>query len=675
MNAICGLMVGASALGAAYAENGAIGYAPPASGIVLDGDLSDWPDNAVRHPIETGVFDDGSGWRDEAFFRAAYDPSGEYLYLAVEVADESSVSLPGSNLAAEDAVAIFVDADHSWQGSASWAFLGEMDAVLNMSDEKSWDPQTGRATDESAELKVGEADGQRIYEWRIKLDQPVRAGMSIGFDVIVIDADEESLGHPPGFIGWGRFSSKTDRAGRLGDLVLLGKRDRVGTLTGDLAWGEGVDGPDLGGYRVRIRNRRNPDLWVTAAADEKGTYTVDLPVGSYCVTPAFYLYSFEKEYRIDNDVQACARVRRNRETTAPTLVKTVSPAPDHHIKESGVLFSFDRSDQRRLDAFMKDHMDHFTIPGAGVAIIRDGEIVYRQEYGVANWLTGAPVRPEHLFDVGSITKPVFAFAVMRLVEQGVLDLDRPLYEYMPFEDIAGDERSKLFTARYVLSHQTGLPNWRWQNDNGQLDLQFTPGEGYRYSGEGYDYLGRVVEKLTGEKLEDVLMREAVGTLGMSPSVRFSERDNWHDVFVNGHEDLRAHLSETPDEAHAAYSMMASASDLAQVLITWMNRGGGLSDEGYATMFEAQVETGETARGTAWKRSHGVGPQIIETPYGRAIGHGGLNWSQVSLMEFYEDQNAGFVIVTNGDDGLKVREALRRFLVAGTDHSVDPESEE
>ena len=161
---------------------------------------------------------------------------------------------------------------------------------------------------------------------------------------------------------------------------------------------------------------------------------------------------------------------------------------------------------------------------------------------------------------------------------------------------------------------------------------------------------------------------------MSPEVRFTKRGDWHDRFVTGHSELRAFTSQTPDEAHAAYSMMASTDDLAALLRTWMQRGGGLSEAGYSQMFEAQVDTNDQAHDTHWQAYHAVGPRVLETPYGRALGHGGLNWGQIALMEFYEDHDAGFVIATNGDDGMHVRNALRRFLVAGQAHSVSEDGE-
>ena len=95
-----------------------------------------------------------------------------------------------------------------------------------------------------------------------------------------------------------------------------------------------------------------------------------------------------------------------------------------------------------------------------------------------------------------MSKPVFAYLVMKLREKGVLDLDTPLSTYAaPPVELKGDPRATLITARRVLSHTTGLPNWRSKEEPFRID--FTPGDRYRYSGEGYSYLQSVVTHLTG----------------------------------------------------------------------------------------------------------------------------------------------------------------------------------
>lgn len=99
-----------------------------------------------------------------------------------------------------------------------------------------------------------------------------------------------------------------------------------------------------------------------------------------------------------------------------------------------------------------------------------------------------------VFEAASTSKPVFAYAVMKLVEKGVIDLDTPLTHYTSERFLKGDPRLDLVTARHVLSHTSGFPNWRSAEG---LRLDFTPGEKWSYSGEGYSYLQSVVTHLTG----------------------------------------------------------------------------------------------------------------------------------------------------------------------------------
>src|SRR5215210_5440517 len=101
-----------------------------------------------------------------------------------------------------------------------------------------------------------------------------------------------------------------------------------------------------------------------------------------------------------------------------------------------------------------------SVPGLALGII-EGKRVYRRGFGDAIEESAQPVSDETVFEAASLGKPVFAYAVLRLVDAGVIDLDRPLYDYLPLPD-ADNSRMKRVTARHVLSHTTGLPNWRQQ---------------------------------------------------------------------------------------------------------------------------------------------------------------------------------------------------------------------
>lgn len=147
-------------------------------------------------------------------------------------------------------------------------------------------------------------------------------------------------------------------------------------------------------------------------------------------------------------------------------------------------------------ARLADVMRTDAVPGLSAAIVKGGEIVWASGIGVKNVETKEAVTTETIFPAASLSKPVFAYAVLKLSDERLLDIDRPLLEYLPWPDLPNDPRAKLITARRVLSHTTGLPNWRFQLSQ-PLTISSTPGQAFTYSGEGIYYLQRVVEHITG----------------------------------------------------------------------------------------------------------------------------------------------------------------------------------
>jgi len=135
-----------------------------------------------------------------------------------------------------------------------------------------------------------------------------------------------------------------------------------------------------------------------------------------------------------------------------------------------------------------------------------------------NAATKKPVTNETVFEAASLSKPVFAYGVLKLVDQGKLDLDTPLNKYLGNNyDVVDDPRINLITARHVLSHTSGFPNWRDNDRTKNLLIHFTPGDKWSYSGEGMVYLSKVIEKITGLSLEDFMQQTVLQPLGMTSS--------------------------------------------------------------------------------------------------------------------------------------------------------------
>ena len=154
-----------------------------------------------------------------------------------------------------------------------------------------------------------------------------------------------------------------------------------------------------------------------------------------------------------------------------------------------------------------------SVPGLALAVV-EGNRVWRRGFGRAIQELARPVSEETVFEAASLGKPVFAYAVLRLADAGLIDLDHPLYDYLPLPD-ADSPRMKRVTARHVLSHTTGLPNWRQQP--APLEPLSDPGTAFSYSGEAYFYLQRVVEVLSNKPFGRFMREQVLDPLGMSQS--------------------------------------------------------------------------------------------------------------------------------------------------------------
>ena len=148
-----------------------------------------------------------------------------------------------------------------------------------------------------------------------------------------------------------------------------------------------------------------------------------------------------------------------------------------------------------LEREIEELMTKAQVPGLSIALVSQGVLAWRRGFGIKDIRSKASVDDNTVFEAASTSKPLFAYVVMKLCEKGVLDLDTPLVKYVPERVVANDARSDVVTARHILSHTSGLPNWRSKQE--PLAFGFTPGERWSYSGEGYSYLQAVVSRLTG----------------------------------------------------------------------------------------------------------------------------------------------------------------------------------
>jgi CubicO group peptidase (beta-lactamase class C family)/predicted alpha/beta superfamily hydrolase len=325
--------------------------------------------------------------------------------------------------------------------------------------------------------------------------------------------------------------------------------------------------------------------------------------------------------------------------------------------ENGKHISFSK-----LDEFLKSQMDSIGIPGLSFGLINDGQLVYHRTFGVTNVQTNQPVSNKTIFDAASMTKTPFAFLVMRLAERGVLNLDKPLFTYLPYPDIAHDKRYKLITARMVLSHTTGFPNWRFFNKDGKLDIKFTPGTQFQYSGEGYEYLANVVAhllKIKKNALQEVFNEEVAKPLGMDKT--YFTWNSWLEEHrATGHVDGKVAggygINSDNPNFYASYSMQSEAANYARFLIGMMTEKG-LKKESYDHMLKAQFPNASKAGQGQW----GIGIAIKPTEFGDQYSHDGFNLNFTSAFMFNKKQKFGYVFFTNCNKGSDLSKKLLKFL--------------
>lgn len=300
-------------------------------------------------------------------------------------------------------------------------------------------------------------------------------------------------------------------------------------------------------------------------------------------------------------------------------------------------------------------MEQCDIPGLAIAVIGDGEIAWAEGFGITSAGNPVPVTKDTVFEVASLSKPVFALAYLKLVEERGLDLDRPLAETFAYGRLADDPRAANITPRLILSHRSGLPNW---DREGKLHLERAPGERYGYSGEGFVYLQRFVEDLTGQTLHDFASQRVLAPLGMERS-GFVWKEDFASSFAEGHDgEGEVRPSQRYQEGNAAYSLMTTAPDYARFLIAVMD-GAGLGEETFRDMLIPHTRMTGTETRTrhpgeiwgkiAWGLSWGIQENEGETIYW----HWGDNDTYRCFAAFNRETGKGFVYFTNSQNGLYI----------------------
>ncbi len=649
-----------------FCGNGAIAYAYPIKNITVDGNLSDWPKDLKKYKIAHYRFNQKPTNSNDlqGYFRIGYNLKQKSLYVAVEVTDDIhiiNVENPVWN--AHDTHALFLDKKHNMNGSSVFAFEANEYSRNIPRQEAHWDPEVRNLTTDDFDVKIFRNGINVTYEWRIDLEAYLVPGNTIGFDYIIFDKDDSKVtpeAAPWGFggygitqIAWGFGNElKLECSNCLGDILLMPKRSQLVTLEGK------IRPKKLLPKTIRLESQINPGLWVDTRVDSLGNYRIKLPVGHYNLNvPSTLFFSNGNAYRVTSKNESIMNIGVDGEMFAPDHETIAESSPDL-IAEKGLLHDeFDQNTIVKIDDFITSYQKFYGIPGVSLGIIKDGKLVYHQTYGVSNSITKAPVDNSTLFEGASVTKALFAYVVNRLSERGVIDLDKPLSDYLAFKELEQFPEYRIMTGRHVLSHRSGLPNWG-------KNLKFTPGTQYGYSGEAFEYLKRVLEQITGKGIEQILDEEIMGPMGIS-HMQFSESENLQNVVATGHVNEQPTVRPIPKEVGVAYSMYTESKEFSKFVMALIQREG-LSQSTYKDMLQIQSEIplDVDEPSMVHRKGMGLGIGVKESTYGKIFYHGGSNGDFKCEFRVFDDLKMGYIVFTNSNTGNYLHWDLEPFLISG-----------
>ncbi len=323
---------------------------------------------------------------------------------------------------------------------------------------------------------------------------------------------------------------------------------------------------------------------------------------------------------------------------------------------------------KKLDKRIEYLMDSIGVPGLSIAIINDNEIAYHKVFGVQNLETNDPVNKQSIFEGASLSKPIFAYFAMKMVDDGLLDLDKTLHEYFPHPaiDSASREWYKTITPRMVLSHSTGFPN----HANGQvISLSHEPGDGFSYSGEAYQYLTAIIGIENGvqwrDKFNAIFEENVAKPLGMDhTSFLWNEYLEANKVY--GHKDGKPTdngLGGWSGKTFNSFSSVHSEAGEYALFIQAMLKRQGLSNTAFDEMldthnrFDSSSKLFQETGQTGW----GLGFAQKESANGLMHLHTGNNHDFQAYTMFLPEREYGIVFFTNSGDMLPLIQGLSQIL--------------
>jgi CubicO group peptidase (beta-lactamase class C family) len=325
-------------------------------------------------------------------------------------------------------------------------------------------------------------------------------------------------------------------------------------------------------------------------------------------------------------------------------------------------------------------LERWNVPGMAVGVLHNGTVT-TEGFGVASLETKQPVRADTLFQIGSITKVFTATLVMRLVEEGLLDLDTPVSQYLPDLELADESALKTITMRHLLSHTSGLEGDRF-DDYGIGDDALTkavaefntlrqltaPGELWTYCNSGFNLAGAVIERLLDTTFEAAVRERIFEPLKMERSFFFAHEAIVYPVAV-GHSQVNpgepkhevARLYPLPRCVNAAGGIISTVGDLLRFAQAHLENG---TLEGTTILTHESVQAMQVPQTEAanFVDNYAIGWAVRTIDGVKVIGHGGSTNGFQAQLTIVPEKNFAIAMLTNGSRGMAVNNDIEKWAL-------------
>lgn len=332
-------------------------------------------------------------------------------------------------------------------------------------------------------------------------------------------------------------------------------------------------------------------------------------------------------------------------------------------------------------------VDNSKITGLSIIIINDSKVVYQNYFGTKDKNTNKQADVHTVFYAASLTKPLFTYTFLKLVDKKIFALDTPIYKYLKktiseypkWKDLSQENDFHKITPRMLLSHSSGLPILR-QLYGDTLRLISKPSEKFYYSNEGMNLLGFVVEEFTSKKLEILMKELAFDPLNMNRSSMIWNKD-FETNYAYGY-NYNGELvgAQKRESARAAGSMVTTVNDYAQFMIAMLKKIG-LSRTSFKQMLKPQISIKSlkgfgplrdtlTTQNDKTQLAWGLGWGLFQSEYGKAFFHAGNADGWKNYCVAYPKHKIAIILLSNSDNANPLFGKIINLAIKDTSSPLD-----